>query len=46
MQFTLEKYDQRQDYLDAIDAVQYKAGTTNTADALNMLRNQGTCTID
>ena len=41
MQFTLSDYNQRQDYMDAIDNVQYKAGGTNTAAALNMIRNQG-----
>ena len=41
MQFTLADHNQRQDYLDAIDAIEYKAGTTNTAQALNMIRTQG-----
>ena len=41
MQFSLADYNQRQDYLDALDRVQYRAGTTNTADALNMIRTQG-----
>ena len=41
MQFTLSDYNQRQDYMDAIDSIQYRAGTTNTAAALSMIRNQG-----
>ena len=44
MQFTLADYNQRQDYMDAIDNIQYKAGGTNTAAALNMIRNQGKLT--
>ena len=44
MQFTLSDYNQRQDYMDAIDNIQYKAGGTNTAAALNMIRNQGKLT--
>ena len=41
MQFTLSDYNQRQDYIDAIDRIQYRAGNTNTAAALSMIRNQG-----
>ncbi len=42
MQFTLADYNNRQQYLDAINDIKYRPGTTNTADALNMLREQGT----
>ncbi len=39
--FGLNDYNTRDQYLKAIDEVRYKRGTTNTAAALQLLREEG-----